>query len=803
MPTQKNILTRLAGKPLIKKVVELYEGSRPQGLACSYVSHAPEHATSSNTHFDQTRAMAQGAIVNQLGGVKAAAVAIGVQAVSDAWGALKDWWGDQGASDMLISLDYLQSPSSIQFPQNANTSQAEKARLMKLYELVYTYQVQKMSRGWLNTGWGSNYALGVIDDAKYLTAILIGRKILFALNAADQVEYNQQLSHLSGFLESLPVDAAAVFDTSSDNKRQISLIELVRNLRVSDFDKALADHNESVVEQVKSKLQALHPACQEMLDHMNDAMLYSMTTFTPADRGRLNIAAQASHVKSRRHYPLIQSIFLNGEIGASELPANLATLLSDASGVAISANDSVVQASVSFLQKKDEFIKLHAVLLKIKRLVELKGLLGMVSVVKEIAITMDRMQQHYRDLMIAHDQFAKELMLLNSHRHQFNLNRIQYNTRQYFNQDLHADMIDTFALAKSVTPAVTEDLGNEAQALISDIQQHVTGESTEVDVEERIVSMQEQAQVIEHEHVERLSKQVEALSTEYGNLLNELADAKQRSEADIAARQYEIDSLQTRLAALAEQAEQWNTERRLWMDKVNKLNSQLGNLPSEIERLKTENSQLKEQVADLNRQNNELRVSEIVRAAQVSNPELAQNASDNPPPTRRRHKGSPSVQQEQQAISKLPSVHCREVFSKFLNEYICQSRPRSMVIWHRHGMTGIKMAQDVLTTWNEESQGKNVSELQALLRNMIAGDAITGNFHKHSLKTYLLRFYDYLATVRDVGYTRHFPTPEAVFKAEFTDKLVDHQAYQAETRWRDISEGVEVEAVRVSNISGR
>src|SRR5690606_8025549 len=120
------------------------------------------------------------------------------------------------------------------------------------------------------------------DDSKYLAAILIGRKLLFALRASSKEEYEIQMAHLSEFIRLLPEKAPGVFQTQSDNSTYFSLLGLVKNIKEGTFGAELRKEASNRVAQIQQRLDNVQRRCQPLLDEIRRGLLFGTTVLTPA-----------------------------------------------------------------------------------------------------------------------------------------------------------------------------------------------------------------------------------------------------------------------------------------------------------------------------------------------------------------------------------------------------------------------------------------------------------------------------------------------------------------------------------------
>lgn len=244
--------TKLMLTDSIVDVFAAYQAARPIELAHSIQTSA-EEMKDDGLAVDMIRevggavAVAEaGALLGQRGVVAAGAYA-GLKVLAQH--VMQYAQGEGRPSLDVYNLHYLERE---QFIKNENLGGSEakcKERLKKLqtlFDLTCLYQEIKGTRFGLKLGF---IRIGeqqrddkVIDDVKYFVNILIGRKLQLAAKARSEKEYQGHLEHLARFLESIS-KMPCVTQSNSDDTKYISLRKIINLVKKDLLDRTITSED--------------------------------------------------------------------------------------------------------------------------------------------------------------------------------------------------------------------------------------------------------------------------------------------------------------------------------------------------------------------------------------------------------------------------------------------------------------------------------------------------------------------------------------------------------------------------------
>lgn len=227
------MLARVKDSALNRRVLEIYNESRPDGLD---LSHLPPPPVSQGNH---------GLLVKALG-------------------AARDYLFGAESIDG-IALQYLSDHTAIPLLMD------EQYSIYKtIYSLLLEYQKQKRSRGFV----GGNYNENLMIDHHYLVVGLLGRKVIALVNASDE-QRERHKAHLMAFLRKLfeADNRAVLLATRSDDSRYLSLSTVLLNIQILLKGSIDQIYFESEEQKIKDDLLELSNDVREVMADFNEMML--------------------------------------------------------------------------------------------------------------------------------------------------------------------------------------------------------------------------------------------------------------------------------------------------------------------------------------------------------------------------------------------------------------------------------------------------------------------------------------------------------------------------------------------------
>ncbi|MHB1222361.1 MAG: hypothetical protein ACYC0J_10235, partial [Gammaproteobacteria bacterium] len=438
----------------------------------------------------------------------------------------------------------------------------------------------------------------------------------------------------------------------------------------------------------------------------------------------------------------------------------LALLLSDACGKQINANHVVIAKSHALLEKRREMVKLNAILTRIKGVLEQSGDFGFSKLLNEMRFIITNLQQHYVELISLRNEFFEAFIKLESNSHHFKVKRLQNAYQRLDDNGMRSEMINLLALTENISMSdLSKQVEESVQASINSVKREVEGlrgyeavSTTPCSFEEKVIKMQQAEDSVEMLRIQRLEGQVLSLCSELGSQLTQNED----SQATITGLKKTVGELE-----------------------INNVG------------LKADNIGLKAELELLERG-----ISMKLAVSQQKEEKSKEDKSEE--------------ERSKNALRTLSST-----FTYFIDQYLNQKRS-GFGFWHRHGETGKEMAKKVMRTWENErlkmaahlfdASPKNIlaegaQMLLGSLTALMASDEITGNFHKHSLKTYMLGYYSYLKNFCDSGPNAVVQDPNVAFHHHDGNlpSSKDYQASGAKKRWNAIVEAYRNPAVSLAS----
>lgn len=777
-------ITRIVGTPALKTVYQAYEDARPVGLARSYVfAPAEAEAASSNGVVSTAYGNVKAGLIGQFLGFKGVAGYAAIKAADQCISMLKDWYNGKKTNDDLELVDfyYLQPLyNQLESNVNANVPEEERKRLQSLYDLLYQYQLQKMSRGWKSTGFGRNYRDDVIDDAKYLTAIFIGRKLVAAARAASADEYSMQMAHLQKFMAALPGNNG-LFDTRSNDGRYLSLITTIEELQKSQFEAEKAKSRRKLLTQMQGMVDVLPAKCDDVLEQLKEQLLFAVTGITEQQYRQLNVEhfgiQQQAAISSLPQFEKVKNIFLDDKAPISS--AHIAELLKEASGVSVQEDSASVQAINTLLEKRRALLAWNNILHRIKRFMNGLGVLGLSLELDNLRVVFEKMQNAYVEMFKARQDFVSTFGELKSRKMTFRQARLQYIYRPLNDGVLRQEMSSaTNILAGISTEEEQKAISEEARLEIAGINQDINDLQPILDPAPCITDLLGQSLPAGVCKAKKVFEELESVDSEI---------EKKRVE---------------QVARLEMQAES--------------LTAELGNRILECD-------ELKERVAVLEQENRELQELQIQPSAMAASSSSSQfELYDG---IGMEEVWSPANTDFERKNAFSESVReLMAAFDFFIDQYKDHNQSSGFSLFKNHGRDGRIRADKIKAIWLNKSQAfkdvleshvndaetgvagmyESVSkEIRKMIRSLMREpDLVEGNFHKHSLKTFIMSYYDgvraflpvaserspfYAASqqVFESGLNEVTDVAAELFQSAYTDKVLagNFSASKLKARW--------------------
>lgn len=407
----------------IKDIFKIYEETRPKGLQNSIVIADNQNDEDPSLMADVIANAAEGAAVAGVGALTGYRGVI----VGAAWGAGKaiknhfvEWyWGDTKTTITTYNLKYLES-NALDNIKNDILSDDKKVQIQKLYNVLCQYQRLKGTRFGLNIlGFkiGEYRDDGVIDDPKYLMAILIGRKLKAIAEAKSKDEAARQEEHLVSFLEKI-ANNEKVLQSNSNDTAYLSLRSVInkvkKDLILPSKERENRDEVTKWLDKLNDNLSDVPSKVNQFVTHMQKR-ISSLTTAVRPDvfslyqqKNESNInLTELKNIDDNGYLKLLaQTIWATDSLKLEDKKAFIAGFRDHSN---IKENNFIEKTYIEFekiIQLKNELQQQMSVFSKIQEIVKLGGNLALISVIPNIQFLLEKIRNTEKALVDAQNAFV-------------------------------------------------------------------------------------------------------------------------------------------------------------------------------------------------------------------------------------------------------------------------------------------------------------------------------------------------------------------------------------------------------------
>jgi hypothetical protein len=698
----------------ISYILNKYEEARPKDLAQSY--------TVATDNADPSLA------VDMLNGVTegAAIAAVGTLAgwrgvlVGAAYGAAKrciDWFNKDNKKELTTyNLHYLK-PLNLNKKNSTVLTEQEQKEISQIYDITYQYQLLKGSRfGVKILNIGEHRDDNVIDDPKYLLNIFIGRK-LKAISEAKQEEVGQQKKHLSDFLDKCLHDDAPeiiknILSSNSADTDFLSLrtvINTVQKYLKNDKKSTETSDHKQWFAILNQQLPTIKNNIADLNEHFKKRFTHLTCEVDPDKFRRYNNRMSANEnatdwndIKTVPYHSLLAQYIWNedhSEINKSTFIEGLKKYINN--------NSADTQVFEKAYEKFVEIIKTKNELsAALKLLQNLHGIIGTDNtaaanlVLSTIIPHLQFLLEKIKNTELALSNKQDELVLILEPTASKSKNQIFKNafTRYGFTvktpvdlTSIHEALLALYHL--SINTDLKEKVSDDLTAAVEKFKKDVIAFSGLGTPDNTLLTTSS-------------ASSTTATSTATSSSTTTVTDNQPADKMD--------DNLMQSWIILREQSEkaidehetidqEYEEKKKYWMEqKIAELEKSNETLQGKVNTLETQLQQANKDKDEANKQLAELIPNE--------------------------------------AASKI-----KEAFNQLIEHYKNYSRESHNLFYH-HGAAGLKAARDIKTEFLKISDA-NLSKMTAdnfktfLSTNQ---NILKGNYSKHSLKSYLLAFYQYL-----------------------------------------------------------
>lgn len=693
---------------------------------------------------------AVGAALGGNGVVAATALA----AVHAGLNALSSWANTE--ETITVNLQYLKP---ITFIENNNLPEGMLQDLQERYDSVLRYQKLKMSRG-LFLGLGKNYKDDLVDDPKYLVAILLGHIIEEAAQAASKQDYQNRIEQLTIFLQSIAEHEELLVSNSNDTA-YLSLRTLIIWLKERETKSQEAteksETNRQRLEKLLENLDAIFFECTNIHYNNWEMMLATSTEYHSYDFEQYQshhndpLRKNDTHIQALRKDRAFQALFKyhteQKEISAKSLKHILAT----AANINANAIDKqTINAFSELLSANAKLQQLRMITRKISKL----DIISLSRMISDLRFVLSELKNAVMDTEIKRKKFVnvelKKIYLLSTSI-EFKNNYTKYAFTKpeltIFNQINEADFLTNIvANIEDIENKVTSDLNHQVDALQKEIRKL------------RPANPQSTTQ---------LEQSIATLEAADKSFFDEFMSDAVMVEIESALKK----GTEVRIPEAVEQQLSEPSHTR-WLHNI----VDLFNYHNRNKEIRS----LNEQVAYLSNKLGDKTVEFKNKYKKIKN------------------ENEKAVSKNRLLTAQIKLNTMKNEFNNLIEDYLAHTKSGFAGFFSAHGNKGRQTANEFARLFNHamnismeeikrgaanktiESMEDAVKILADKFKELViqASDSLTGNYKCHSLKTYLLAYHAYLSSYcnKDVEHTDALTFYQVTFeKADPTDIFAAYQ----------------------------